>query len=136
MKGKELERKVKNLLTNGEVIRLRDAPTINGRKTKGTQNPCDMIYIKEDVIYMIEVKNCKAKSLAYSRLTQLDDLKSIQELGNKYVKCIFVVNFEFLKPRERLKYIDLESLVHYMNTNTRKSIPHEYSGFKEFKEII
>lgn len=136
MKGKELERKVKNLLTNGEVIRLRDVPKINGRKTKGTQNPCDMIYIKEDIMYLIEVKNCKAKSLPYSRLTQLDDLTRIQKIGNKYVKCVFVVNFEFLKPRERLKYIDLESLVHYMNTNTRKSISHEYEGFKGVKEIV
>ena len=127
-KGKTFETWTKNNLEKigHYVIRLRDVPMINGRRTKATNNPCDFVSLHNGKTYLIECKACKEKRLPISRITQLEELDKAKQQG---ITCLVAIYFYTQKVRV---VVELEAI----QQHDMKSIKFDDNICWDFKEYF
>lgn len=113
--------------------RLRDGSSSWGGNDKvrfQQTNICDVIMFDGNVLFTLELKSTKGKSLPYSNIKthQIDDLKWC----NQYQHIIsgFVIEFSDL---DECYYLDIVDFNWFKNNHERKSIPIEFCRTNGFE---
>ncbi|TLG72070.1 hypothetical protein [Culicoidibacter larvae] len=117
-KGKAFEKWTESYLQkNGHfAIRLRDVGLIEGRRTKSTQNPCDIHSLNNGNAYYIECKANKTDRFSISRLemknktskkSQLDLL--LEAKGNGGISLVAIWFYE----QKRKVIVELEAILQH-----------------------
>lgn len=87
------------------------------------KNVCDCMLFDGHFLYFVELKSHKGKSIPNDciRTNQIEEM--VKYSKKKNVICHLVVFFSDI---ERCFSIEINQLVHYINTSDRKSIPLDY----------
>lgn len=119
--------------------RLRDSSNTwsNGDKTRFTpSNICDCIIFDGEILFTLELKSTKGKSLPYTNIKnhQIDDLKWCSEFAN--VISGFVIEFDSI---DECYFIEINDFEAFKQESNRKSLPVDFcreNGLKiDFKKL-
>lgn len=125
--GKRFENNWKNSIPkNIFYYRLRDGSSSwdKGTKTRFQQtNICDCIIFDGDILYTLELKSTKGKSLPFGNIKehQIADLLWCSEFAN--VISGFVIEFADI---DECYFVEISHFKSFCDTTDRKSIPIEF----------
>lgn len=136
--GKEFEgqwRKNAKKVDGLFFMRLKDSPSSFGTNSKlrfTLDNICDFLMFKSHKLFLLELKNCREASLAFTRLrdNQTQGLLEAKKISPNIVAGI-VCNFE---RAAETYFLDIEIANDFIQSGTRKSIP--ISFFRENGVLI
>ena len=106
--------------------RLRDGSSSWGGNSNvrfQATNICDCLIFDGDVLYTLELKSTKAKSLPYTNIKrhQINDLLWCSEFAN--VISGFVIEFDTLN---ECYFVEINRFKDFYDNNNRKSLPIDY----------
>ncbi len=121
-------KKLKSLRLDFDFLRLYDSKSAGGRYIKA--QPADYILVYKGLVIFVELKECKTKSIPYSRLTQLPKLLRLSKAG---ATCVFLISHKgeyFVTTAKKIKK--------YKDLNGRKSYPFtiELKSYKNLMDLI
>lgn len=128
-KGKIFEKNFKKSVP-GDMFyyRLKDGTAgFKGQKNENVRfqatNICDCILFDGKLLFLLELKNHKGKSLPYSCIRKSQKEGLLLEQYKKNVVCGLVINFEDL---EECYFLHICDVREFMRKSDRKSIPIDY----------
>lgn len=125
--GKLFEKEIKDSMPNNVLLeRFNDGSSSWGGNDSvrfQCTSPSDYFMFNGNILYYLELKSTKGKSLSLSRIKQhqIDDLTERTKYKN--VKCGFLVKFSDLA---ECYYMAIDELMRFIDYNDRKSIPIEH----------
>ena len=113
--------------------RLRDnnSTWANGNKTRfATSNICDCLIFDGEMLFTLELKSTKGKSLPYNNIKehQIKDLLWCSEFAN--VMSGFVIEFDSVN---ECYFVEINDFVTYKNNSDRKSLAIDFCRQKGLK---
>ena len=106
------------------VYRLRDgtgnfAGTKNSNVRFQASNICDFLVMKNDTLFLLELKSCKESSIPLSMFRE-NQIKELSKINHKNIRTYFILNY---RKYEKTYAIEAEKIQFFEKYYNRKSIP-------------